>query len=228
MKKIYFLLIILLIIVCTGCKVKYNLEIKEDLTVNEEVTALEDDEFFSQYPKSSISRVIELVMSMGKEYLDTNNYNVEKIIEKDSGVKITQEFNSFDEYYKTSKFYAQLFNDFGYKKEGNIIKLNLEGGINKDLNIVDRYLIDDAIINIKIPFLVISNNADKYDSKTNTYTWIIDEKTDYKKISINFDMSKKHFRYEKRFLYISIITVLIVLVSILIYIIKKIKVNNQI
>ena len=154
MKKLYFLLVILLIIVCTGCKAKYNLEIKEDLTVNEEITALEDDEFFSQYPKSSISRVIELVMSMGKEYLDTNNYNVEKIIEKDSGVKITHEFNSFDEYYKTSKFYAQLFSDFGYKKEGNIIKLNLEGEINKDLNIVDRYLIDEAVINIKIPFLV--------------------------------------------------------------------------
>ena len=98
MKKIYFLLIILLIMVCTGCKVKYNLEIKEDLTVNEEVTALEDDEFFSQYPKSSISRVIELVMSMGKEYLDVNNYKVEKIIGKNSGVKITHEFNSFDEY----------------------------------------------------------------------------------------------------------------------------------
>lgn len=227
MKKIYFLLIILLIMVCTGCKVKYNLEIKEDLTVNEEVTALEDDEFFSQYPKSSISRVIELVMSMGKEYLDVNNYKVEKIIGKNSGVKITHEFNSFDEYYKTSKFYAQLFSDFGYKKEGNIIKLNLEGEINKDLNIVDRYLIDEAVINIKIPFLVISNNADKYDSKTNTYTWIIDEETDYKKIFINFDTSKKYFKY-KKIVYICIPFVLIMSVAIFIHIRKKINLKNQV
>lgn len=227
MKKIYILFIILFILVCTGCKAEYNLVINEDLTVSEEVFALEDDEFFNEYPKSSISRVIELVMSMGKEYLDDNNYNVEKIIDEESGVKITNEFNSFDEYHKMSKFYTQLFNDIEYKKEGNVIELILEGEISQKSNIIERYSIDEAVINVKIPFLVVSNNADKYDSKTNTYTWFIDEKTNYKKIFINFDTSKKYFNY-KKIIYICITFVLVILVATFIYMRKKINLKNQV
>ena len=149
MKKTY-LILILLILVCTGCRAEYTLTINEDLTVDEEVRALETEEFFEQYPKSSVSRVIELVMSMGQDYLNENSYTVNKIIAYESGAKITKRFENFDDYYNTSKFYTQLFSSFDYEKKGNIISIKLEGEMSRELNVVDRYLVDEATISIRV------------------------------------------------------------------------------
>ena len=86
-------------------------------------------------------------------------------------------FNSFDEYYETSKFYAQLFSDFGYKKEGNIIKLNLEGEINKDLNIVDL-IINMGVASSKREAreFITSNAISINGDKVNDLEYVISDK----------------------------------------------------
>lgn len=227
MKKLRFILL-LLIILCTGCSVEYNLEINEDLSVNEEVVALEDQSFYDQYYKSTISRVIDLVMSRNKDYLEQNNYIVEKIIDKKSGVNIKNTFSNLNEYYNTSKFDTQLFSEFKYDKIENIVELSAKGLMIKETDLIERYLIDDAKINIKLPFKVIDTNADSYDYTTNTYSWDITQDTEYKEVYLKFNTNKKATNYKSIFTGLIISIVCIVIIVLIMWIVNKKKVNNKI
>lgn len=190
MKKLY-LVVLFLIVICTGCKAEYNLTINEDLSIHEEIIALEDKDFYNQYPKSSVSRVIDLVMSRDNAYLEEKQYNVEKIISEESGVKISKSYDSIDDYYSNSEFYKQLLSSFEYKKNGDVVIFNAKGAISREENLIDKYVIAEAKINIKVPFRVLKNNADDYDSTTNTYTWNVTSDTDYKEIYLEFDTTKE-------------------------------------
>ena len=220
--------ILLLLLICTGCKAEYNLIINDDLTVDEEVIALEDSSFFDQYYKSTVSRVIDLVMAKNKEYLDYNGYNVDKIIANESGAKITKKHKSIDEFYDVSMFYTQLLPSFEYKADKNIITFNAEGAIYNDGNLVEKYKIGEATINIKVPFKVVNNNADKYDKKNNIYSWYINSNTEYKNVHIEFDISRKIKDYSSITLY-SIVTIIIILVILFVaYFIRNKNKSNEI
>ena len=64
------LYVIALILLCCGCSTKYTIEIDENLGVKEYAKAVETDEFFEQYPNSSVERVIGFLLEPNLEYLN--------------------------------------------------------------------------------------------------------------------------------------------------------------
>ena len=73
MKKNLILLFIVFLL--SGCTVDYQLTIDKDGKVSEDTRAMEDKEFFKEYSKSSIGRVVGFLIDPYSEELNKNNYN---------------------------------------------------------------------------------------------------------------------------------------------------------
>ena len=71
MKKIVLLLVIVFLI--TGCSVKYNITINEDLTLVEEAKLTGTDDFFANYYKTTRKNVLKSIVEVYEDYLNENN-----------------------------------------------------------------------------------------------------------------------------------------------------------
>lgn len=236
MKKI--LLSIILILISTGCSVKYNIKIDRNMKIKETVTGLETAEFFAQYEKSSIRRVISFILEPHLEYLNNNNYSVNNVLGTESGVEITKEYQNFDSYIKNldtndslelnERAYQSLGSNFNYMKEGNIVTIQFNGKLpGDDTQNQEVFRIDDADISITLPFVVEEHNADSYDKKTNTYTWRLDRENPEKEILIKFDKSKLKIDYLKYIILGVVIFVGIFIIYQVYNFIQNIRNNNS-
>ena len=231
MKK---LLLLLIPFILTGCaSVEYNLNINKDLTVNEEVNISATKDYFNIfYMDLPITIVSE---AYHNEYINNtlkqNNYNYE--LRRNNypypSVFVSKKYNLLNDYSNNTIFNGQVFENIFVAEDNNNITLKTENFISYAPDDGDgsihKFSVSDLSINIKIPFKVIHNNADKYDEKTNTYTWIVNEKTKDKVIDITFDKTKIYI-YNLT-LYISI-TIFVILIGVLIYIIIRFRRKNLI
>ena len=76
MKKI---LILLSCILLTGCNVRYNVNIKEDLKVSESVTVEGDEELYDTYYKTSRNKTLKGFLDMYNSDLEQNGYDYELV-----------------------------------------------------------------------------------------------------------------------------------------------------
>lgn len=225
MKKIFILCVLSLLLF--GCKAEYSIKINEDLSVDETIIGLEDEEFYSKYYKSTKDRVIDIVTIRNEEYLKKFNYTKEKVVEGVyTGAKATTTFSDLQSYFNSSEAYKQFYSEWKHSIENGIVTIELKDKFEKNGNCLDRYIIDNCDVSISLPFKVVKNNADNYDKNTNTYTWYIDI-DEPKDIYIKFDTTKvaKDMSY---ITYIGIGSIFIVAVFILIkvYINKSEKANK--
>lgn len=216
-----FVFIFLIIILCSGCRAEYNLTINDDLSVEENVLATEAEDFFKEYEKSSIGRVIGFILEPYLTTLNENNYTTNTYITSGrSGATISKKFDSLEEFAKSTIFASQYTDKVDYTKDGNKITLSVKGRFSKADQDQTRFPIEEAAISIKLPFKVIDNNADKVDG--DVYTWLFDKKdTEEREIKITFDGSKinKSFNYW----YIGIIIGIIILLIMLFMVYNKVK-----
>ena len=235
MKKILILLIPFLL---TGCaSVQYNLNINKDLNVVEEVNISATKEYFNDYymnlPITIVRRAYnnDEVMKPIKE----NGYTYE--LRKDNNpypsVFVSKKYDSLNDYTNNMVFKGQSFDEIFVTEDNNLINIKTKGfnqyapDDSGDDN--NRYPISDLSINISLPFVVTNNNADKYNAKTNTYIWLINEKTQDKEINITFDKTRIYI-YNLYF-YIGLgIFVIIVIIGLyfVLKVIRKNKMLNQI
>ena len=189
MKK--YIVLLILIFLCFGCKAEYRLKINPDKSVEETVLGMEDEDFFAQYPKSSKKRVIRFSTSLVNDYLEKLNYQ-RKIINKGnySGEKVSKKYKNLNEYFEKSKVYDQLFEEFDTNINGRIVTISLKKRYPKNGNSVFRYIIDDCEVKVFLPYKVKEHNADQVDEEKNCYTWNLNI-DDKKEIYIQFDTSKK-------------------------------------
>jgi len=80
MNKKILILFISLFILCSGCTAEYTLEIKEDLTVKESFTAMEDADFYNSYEYSSAQEVIGFMLEPNLDYLNKNGFEISQIL----------------------------------------------------------------------------------------------------------------------------------------------------
>ena len=220
MKK--FLLILLIVFSCFGCTAKYQLKINEDLSVEETITGLEDDDFYNKYYNSTKSRVINFVMATQQDYLDSEGFN-ETSDESKYGATVSKKYQTLDEYLNSSKAYMQYYNLFTINNNDGIVDISLSDKLGKNPQDPKRYVIDDGIIEIILPFKVLEHNADNYDSTTNKYTWLINSASD-KNIHISFDSHKVIKKTDYDFI---IVIVLLFLFLLSTFLIIKIYRNRQ-
>lgn len=235
MKKILPFFLILLV---SGCSLKYDLtitdkkEVKEKFylgVVNEEVTSYNYsiDEYLDHY---------KYIYSTSDNFKD---YNIKtKKSNPQSYFIVNRNYKSIDDYIKSNSFLSMFDSAtiestdkyYEFKSGKNIYLSNL----NNDslLSETDKY--DSVSISIKFYNEVVNSNADEVDKKNNIYTWYIDDNTT--KDFIYFKTSKKVKYLVKikdiimdNILSITIISSIVIILLISIgYIVFKSKKNNEI
>ena len=225
MKKIIILLLLLFLF--TGCSVKENIIINKDLSVEEKVELSESKEFFnSRYKMLPINIVKDILYSNNRDKtLEENGYSY-KIDESSTYpfIVANKKYSTINDFTTNTIFKTQYFNKVITKENNNLITINASEFIEHDEQDQEYYFVDNLYISIKLPYVVTDNNADKYDARTNTYSWYINDKTIDKEIKITFDKTKIYIY--NLVLYISILIV-IILIIIGIRFIFKIKNQNK-
>ena len=220
-KKI--ILVIMMIMLCAGCKAKYSLTIDESGAVEETAVLTESSEFFENYEHSSVGRVIGFILEPHMTELNDNKYEVKNnVSSSDSGVILKKKYDSIEDYTNKTILYSQFSDDrMKYEKNGNKVSLSIKGQFLKASQDPNRFAVQDAVIAITVPYKVTDNNADKVSG--NTYYWNFGEKDEQEReIKITYDSSKIKGKSDISSVIILLSVILVVLV-ILFYVYKNFK-----
>lgn len=186
MKKIVMLVISILLL--TGCSVKYNLTINEDLTVTEEAYLTGTESFFANYYKTTKTNVLKSFIDIYKDVLDENNYTYELKEDKIPYVIVNNKYDSVNNYINKSKLFNGYFDEIKYTEDGNIRKIETVGFNDNNPDDPERFNVKELTISITCPFKVKNHNAKDVDKKTNTYYYDL---SNNHKIILEYDTSSK-------------------------------------
>lgn len=214
MKKI---LLILLILLLTGCKATYNISFDEK-NINESIKIYTNNSNIENANQKTIDKVSDELYNFEYDY---EYYNKEKYQEgNNTGYNYTYSFD-----YDTYNLYTELkkcYDDFNYSN-GDYTTLKTSN----EFTCFNYYPeIEEITINITSKYEITEANADQKDG--NTYTWIINQKN-YKNKPINIRINKKKEYKENKVNNKLIITfsIFIILILILLFMKKKTKKDNH-
>lgn len=186
-KKIIILL--LLIIMLSGCKINSNVELKKDGKVIENVTIItniKNDASSKEELLSYINSELENYQSLIKY----GNYKYEIIDNKnDIGVEFFKTYDSICSYFQNT-----IFNQYEYKHikcsdEDDYIIIENDTPHNTTCeDCLDNFDLGDIEISFKLPVEAYDNDADI--QKENTYIWKFDKNTSESK-TFKFKISKR-------------------------------------
>lgn len=213
MKKIVILFIAIFLL--TGCAVKYNLVINDDLTVVEEAKLTGTDEFFHNYYKTTKKNVLKSFIDMYNVTLEENNYKYEIIDDEIPYVLVTKKYNSVDEYVKNTILFNGYFDEVKYTEDGNIKKIETIGYNPNEADNQDRFNVKQLEIAITCAYKVKNHNAANVDKITNTYFYKLDEENS--KILLEYDASSKFNPNENLVRTLIICAIIIVVIWLLVY-----------
>lgn len=162
------IIILLSLLLLTGCTVNYNLEINKD-TLNETITGTVTKEESSQDSNATgLSTIYSIINEEQKPI-----YNKEELYQKDlkesgNNINYTFKYNYNIEDFVNSTIINTCFENKEIEKIDNYYSIRLSGNF---------YCLYSKKINIAVTsnLKVASNNADKI--KDNTYIWTIDKNT---------------------------------------------------
>lgn len=231
-KKILILLIPFLL---TGCaSVNYELDIDKNIKVSEKVKITATSDFFNIYYKNLPITIVKEFYNDSdiQNKLNSNNYKHE-INQKNAKypeVIVSKEYKSLEEYSQNTIFKNQVFENVIITTNDNLITLqtvNFKKYTTDDDS--DSYPVSKLAISIKSPYVVVENNADKHDKKTNAYIWLVDSSTENKEIKITFDKNKIYIY--NIIMYISLFVIILIILTMIIIgfkMHKKNVINNEI
>ena len=180
MKKIKIIVLILFVLILTGCKGEYNLIINKDLTINEKVN------LYIENNNDAYEKTIKLFKNNN---IDNSMYSISQSDEY-VNVSYEEKFKNFEDYFLNSKFYSIFISQEDYKKTNKNINyagtanLKLDDNVSNS-NLNNSFYITNLKINVKTPFEIKDNNADEVNN--DTLTWIIKEQDTYR--NFNFELS---------------------------------------
>lgn len=212
MKKKFKIILLFIILLCSGCNIKYKVNINknniiEDISIDSIKEIIDSNTFLS---------AVE-VLFQGALY-DVKKYD-------DGTIRTNYSWTNFNTYKDKSLLFMKLVDSNNLSIKENKVSFNLK--YNESLNDLINLLgdIDNLEISLYIPYYVSKHNADKVSD--NTYTWIIDN-IEKDSVKINFDMSKGVDYRNKVLSVITIIILGIVATWIIIYFVKRNKEANEI
>ena len=205
MKKIKVLILLIAIILISGCSGTYNLTIDKDLSVEEKMNIVLEGK------AEDYDKVVSLFTSNN---IDSEKYKI--ITEEDNlNIEYKDTYNSVEEYLLNSFLYKQLFDNISFntdRKQFSLEASNIFNNTSGKLNYSNK--INKLKVNVITPFEVIDNNADSI--KENKYTWVIDNNTKEKDAYIVFNVKGKILSFGTILIICSFALVIIILISMLI------------
>ena len=217
MKKIGLLIIFVLLL--TGCSVKYNSVINEDLSVSEEAKLTGTTEFFSNYYKTTKANVLRDNLNVYKDILDENNYKYELIEEETPYIIVSNTYSKVSDYIDKSLLFNNYFDEIKYTENGDIKRIETIGYNANNPDDPNRFNVKKLEISFKCPFAVKEHNATSVDERNNIYYYELTPENDYK-IIFEYDISKK-YNPNKRMIETIIMCVAVVIVTWIAIIINK-------
>ena len=91
MKKIVFL--VLSIFLITGCSVKYNLVINEDLSITEEAKLTGTNDFFANYYKTTKKNVLKTQLEQYQDILNEKGYTYKLVEDTTPFVNVSKKYD---------------------------------------------------------------------------------------------------------------------------------------
>lgn len=202
MKKLIF---ILLIIILTGCDVKYELEFKDDQlieNINIKLSSSEEKKIddLKQYKAYAI---------FDNEYQQLYNVSYNNLFNFSADYKYTYNYDSF----RHAAYINNCFDGFSFVNQDNNYILMTSKGFN--CMMVEYNKVDDVEIVITTNHIVIESNADEIKGKK--YVWNIDDENALdKEIYIKFGPVEEKNFLGKIIDFVSDNIVAIVLISVLV------------
>ena len=207
------ILLILAILLLTGCKATYNINFDSD-KIYDEIEIYEDSIKINQLNDKDSDKLLEVIMDWenGYDYYNRELYSTNKI----SGYRYTYDF-TYDEYEAMSQL-RKCYEDFDFKVTNEEITLKTS----KEFLCGDYYPnTEEIVINIKSKYEIKSSNADK--NSNNVYTWTINS-SNYKNKPISLTINKqKEYKStdNKKFNLKGLLLVILFIVLIIILKIRK-------
>lgn len=210
MKKVRYIIIILLIFIVTGCNIKYNISFNEtNVNENIEISGLNGNlqndlidpiyYFFQGYPYDILSNP------------DSSN--------------VKQTWLSLDDFKDNSVLFKEFIDNNSIKINGKkvVIDLYVNDNVQSYLELYGKP--ENIEFSLIIPYYVSSHNAT--DVNGDIYTWKISN-IENTHIKINFDMGKSKNFMKNIFSICTIVIVLVIIGSTIVYFVNKNKKNNEI
>ncbi len=229
MKKIKLFLCFFTIFFTCSCKVEINLRFDASFNVEEEIKLSSSAEYIYSYYNSK-----EEFFNYFQNYLNKKNigkYDFKILEQGDSLLSV------IEKKYETNTFIEEkMFSSI--KKDGLSYIFVIDDNANElfeDLEMVSdpEEVIDEMIINIQFSHNVFKHNADKYDSRKNIYTWIINKDNLNRNIEFTLTNEKRYdiiipYLLKKYIGYIILGTLLIAGLIFILAIFYKSKRENEI
>lgn len=162
------IIILLSLLLLTGCTVNYNLEINKD-TLNETITGTVTKEESSQESNATgLSTVYSIINEDQKPVYNKEELYQKELKESGNNINYTFKYNYNIEDFVNSTIINTRFENKEIEEIDNYYSIRLSGNF---------YCLYSKKINIAVTsnLKVASNNADKI--KDNTYIWTIDKNT---------------------------------------------------
>lgn len=187
------ILLIVAVLLLTGCTADYNLTINSDLTVDESVTIFNSNEVL----ENGYVNLRTGIMARVNSYYFTDQFHAYKyeVVQGDenSGAKFIRKHKSLESYFETF-FVTNLFTNGIIIQNENLITIKAD--IVKDQSIFSEEELDYNFnfeyvnINIDTPYLITAGNYNSLNIEENKMFWKYTQDTLPMQIQFTFDMSK--------------------------------------
>ncbi len=180
MKKIRLLLLVVAILLLSGCSGTYNIKINDNFSVDENVDLLIDNKDEETYKQTKAL--------FEENNISKDDYKI-KVTDKNINIKYKESYNSLEDYILNSKLYKQLFNNLNYSYKDGILVFDTKSKMlltdNGESALYNNYNISMLQINIETPFKVKDSNADL--DNDNILSWTLNKDTTSKEIKVEYD-----------------------------------------
>ena len=182
MKRIKIVLLMILVLLVSGCSVKYNLTINDDKSVNEEVIAEEYTKRMNLSTglsdKESIDYLYNLFNRVGLKTKITSKKDGNLTIATVKGYH-----DSLDDY--VDNFNSDIVKQVNMTKKDNIVTLRFKQSEVLSTTSSKGFAYNKIKVSIEVPFKVVDHNATSIQK--NIYSWEIKEDEPVKEMMISFD-----------------------------------------
>ena len=225
-KKLSFSIILILVLLTSGCNMKYDLIIN-DRGAKEIITTIVKD------TKSNSKQVNQAYKQKQSAYYDFNTgdtyyYNQEKSYDRrNKQIVLKYNYDYFDiEDLQNSNALTQCFYNVSVVKDLQYITISTSKGVGC-MSHDGQKIIDQIDASIKTDYKVVKHNADSH--KGNNYIWNITENnSNNKSIYIKMDYKRMYTEKEDKKMILAIIGVILGVIVLAVVISKCIKKKKQV
>ncbi len=239
MKKLKFLIAIFIVILLSGCTVKYDINLNYDGTIDETINLNIPNSSLNFYESNSVGSYLNSYLESYDNVIKFGGYEYETSFEKDrSVIEFNRQNSNVCDIFIKNPFYKYLYEDVTCEENEYYYVLKNESVLIMNNEFEGKeFVINNFELRLTLPISAEEHNADQVDG--NTYIWKYDENTTDKDIYIKInktaleenkkDIERQNEEKERQKVIITVsivvgVIIVLALISLILY--KKYKSNK--